>query len=62
MCECAANFYVMNTWLLHNIILQRKWTPLHIAAQNGQIEVLESLIKSEADISAFTEVKQFATQ
>ena len=33
-----------------------KWTPLHFAAQNGYVEIVESLIKSGADVKATLKV------
>ena len=38
--------------------VQDGYTPLHIAAQNGHVEVVETLIKSGADISVVEKVSQ----
>ena len=38
--------------------VQNQWTPLHLAAQNGHVEVVETLIKSGADISVVEKVSQ----
>jgi len=34
------------------------WTPLHVAAKNGHAELVEMLIKSEADVNATSKVRQ----
>ena len=36
--------------------MQDEWTPLHLAAQNGHVEVVDTLIKSGADISVVEKV------
>jgi len=38
------------------VLLQRKWAPMHLAARNGHVKVVNSLIKSKADIYAVIEV------
>ena len=39
-------------------IVQDEWTPLHLALRNGHIEVVETLIKSGADINFAQKVNQ----
>ena len=46
----------MSTHCIVNFYLQKGWTPLHSAAQNGHAQVVEKLIKSEANINAITVV------
>ena len=36
--------------LRYNSVLQNQWTVLHIASQYGHSSMIETLIKSEADI------------
>jgi len=39
--------------------VQRNWTPLHMAAQHGHVEVAESLIRSGAVVSAVEKVIKY---
>ena len=41
----------------HRHIMQYKWTPLHLAAQNGHTEVVKSLVELGADIGAVEGVR-----
>ena len=53
------SFHVCNDIIL---FLQKGWSPLHSAAQNGHSNVVEKLIKSEANINATTTVRQLHCQ
>ena len=41
-----------------HVYMQNGFTPLHLASQNGHVEVVGTLIKSGADIKAVQKVSQ----
>ena len=57
---CSSDFnqlYLYTVSLsLHNVLLQRQYTPLLQAAEAGQTEVVKILINTEADIEARNDV------
>ena len=46
----------MSSCWLNILCSQNGWTPLHFAAQNGHILVVEALITAGADFNAVSEV------
>ena len=46
----------MSSYWLIILHSQNGWTPLHFAAQNGHVLVVEALIAAGADVSAISEV------
>ena len=47
---------MINVHTLLLLTLQNKWTPLHLAVQNGHISVVEILIRLKADVNAVEKV------
>ena len=46
--------------MLHNLYLYKnKWTPLHLAASSGHIQVVETLIRLGADINVVQKVSLY---
>ena len=48
--------YIYISLSLHNVLLQRQYTPLLGAAERGQTEVVKILINTRADIEARNDV------
>ena len=53
-CNCQ-----LVTYLNSPRVVQDKYTPLHLAAQNGHVQVVDTLIKSKADTNAITMVRHY---